>query len=307
MRATAMLLVAAVTLPALAGCASPSGGPASSGSRAPDVMATFYPLQFLAQRVAGPDLVVGSVVRPGVEPHDYEATADDVVKIHDAKALVVMGAGFEAWLQTARSQAPDTRLIVSTEGLRTRANPDEEEAKSLPADPHTWMSPVLAQQMARNVQAGLAAAWPDKAATFRANADQLVADLKELDREYRLTLANCSTPFAVTNHAAFGYLAEEYNFTQIPIAGLDPEAEPDPQTVAHVVDEAKAHNVTVVFFEDSVSSKVAQTIADQAHATTRVLSPIEIVPEERQRQGVDYFTVMREDMVALHDGMGCSP
>ncbi|MEA3199221.1 MAG: zinc transport system substrate-binding protein [Thermoplasmata archaeon] len=305
MRAAAPLLLSALLLPALAGCANPPGSSASSKS--PDVMATFYPVQFLTQRVAGPDLTVGSVVKPGTEPHDYEATAADIVNINDAKALVIMGAGFESWLKTAQSQAPNTKLIVSTEGIKTHANPNEAEARNLPADPHTWMSPVLAQQMVRNIQNGLAGVWPDKAATFKANADQLVADLQELDREYRLTLAHCAVPFAVTNHAAFGYMAEAYNFTQVPVSGLDPEAEPDAQTVAHVVDEAKAHNVTVIFFEDNVSPKVAQTIADQVGASTRVLSPIEIVPEGRQKQGADYFTVMREDMNALHDGMKCSP
>lgn len=294
MRPTTFLALLALA-PALAGC---------SATKSPDVMATFYPLEHFTQRITGPDLTVASVVKPGREPHDYDATPQDLADIVHAKALVIQGAGFESWLRTAQGQAPGTRLIVATDGL-TLKNATEEGAES-PRDPHTWLDPVLAQQMVHTIALGLVPAFPDRAATFQANADRLVADLQALDTEFRQGLAHCEVPFVVTNHAAFAYMAARYNFTQISISGLDPNTEPDPQTVRHVVDVAKAHHVRIIFFEDLVSPAVSEAIAREVGAETRVLSPIESIAPDEASQGADYFSVMRMDLRNLREGMQCT-
>jgi zinc transport system substrate-binding protein len=294
---TSLLLAAALVLavaPALSGCAATTH---------PDVMATFYPLQYFTQRIAGPNLLVGSVVKPGTEPHDYEPTAKDLDKIVHAKALVIEGAGFEGWLRTAQQQAPDTRLIVASDGIALNENPDSAEASTLPHDPHTWMDPMLAVQMVATIEAGLNATYPGEVDAMRDNANALRHELLALDAEYRAGLAHCAAPFAITSHSAFGYMAARYGFTQIGVSGLDPESEPSPQDVRNAVDVAKAHNITVIFFEDNLSPAVAQAIAREAgsETTTRVLSPIEFAPE-----GKDYFDLMHADLAALRDGMKCA-
>jgi zinc transport system substrate-binding protein len=291
------LLGLCLLVPALAGCA---------GNARYDVMASFYPLQYLTQRVAGSDYSVGSVVKPGTEPHDYEATPQDLSNIGHAKALVIQGASFEAWLETAQKEAPQTRLITATKDIDLRENPDEEERANLPSDPHTWLDPVLAQRMVRNIQDGLTQTYPDHASAFKSNADQLVADLQALDAEYRTGLAHCAVPFVITNHAAFAYMAKEYGFEQISISGLDPNSEPSPDTIKHIQDEARAHHVKVIFFEDLVDPRVVQVIADNVGAQTRVLSPVEAIVPGTATEGKDYFSVMRMDLANLREGMQCT-
>lgn len=275
--AVALLLV----LP-LAGCASPA-------SARVDVLASFYPLAYLASAIGGGNVTVGTLVPPGVEPHDYEPTTSDLVRVSDAKLLVVEGAGFEAWIANARAQAKSTAIVTATDGVNLTGG-----------DPHAWLDPVLFAREARNVEAGMAAAFPQHAAAFHARADALVANLTRLNADYRAGLADCSTPFVITNHDAFGYLARAYNFTHVGITGLSPDAEPDPQTVREVVDQAKAHNVTIVFFEELVSPRVAEVIAREAGAQTRVLSPL-----ESAREGADYESVMRENLASLREAMRC--
>jgi zinc transport system substrate-binding protein len=284
--------------PLLSGCAS--------SEPHPDVMATFYPLAWLAERIGGGDVTVGSIVQEGVEPHDYDPTPSDLAKIVDAKLLVVQGAGFEQWIETARGQAPDTRIATATAGIDLRTGDPSEPGAADAQDPHTWLDPVLYQRMARTVEAAMAEAFPDKAAGFHARADALVADLRQLDGEFRAGLAHCETRFIITGHAAFGYMAQEYGFTQLGIQGLDPDAEPDTATINHVIEEARAHNVTVIFFEDLVSPRLAQTIADEVHAETRVLSPLEAIPQARIAQGASYLTVQRESLQNLRDAMRCA-
>ncbi|MEA3202425.1 MAG: zinc transport system substrate-binding protein, partial [Thermoplasmata archaeon] len=93
---------------------------------------------------------------------------------------------------------------------------------------------------------------------------------------------------------------------QIPVQGLDPDAEPDTATINHVIDEARAHNVTIIFFEDLVSPRMAQTIASEVHAETRVLSPLEAIPPDKVAAGADYLSVQRENLANLRDAMRCS-
>jgi zinc transport system substrate-binding protein len=273
----------------LAGCAQPA-----AGDGRPEVMASFYPIEFLARSIGEPNVTVGVLVPPGVEPHDYEPTPGDVAKVAGAKVVLMQGAGFESWIDGVRDDAPQARFAAVTEGIDLR---DE--------DPHAWLDPTLFAKMAENVETTLAQAFPEHAAAFRARAQALAADLARLDADFTAGLADCDVRVVVTNHAAFGYMAARYDFTMIPISGLDPEAEPTPETLQAVIEEVRRHNVTVVFFEDLVSPKVAQTVAREANATTRVLSPVEgILPDEAAR-GATYVTKMRDDLAALREGMRC--
>lgn len=293
--ALAALLLAT---PLLAGCIA--------NEPQPDVMATFYPLAYLAGRIGGGDVVVDSIVAEGVEPHDYEPTTTDVARISDAKLLVVQGAGFEGWIVSVRERAPETRLVTATAGMELRENPDEDEAEEIPQDPHTWMAPLLYAQMARTVEAAMAAAFPEKAAGFHVRADAFVAELRQLDAEFRAGLATCEIRHAITAHAAFGYLAAAYNFTQVPVHGLDPEGEPDTAAINHVIEEARKHDVRIIFFEELVSPRLVETIAKEVKAETRVLSPIEAIPEDEAAQGRSYFTVQRENLANLRDALRCA-
>jgi zinc transport system substrate-binding protein len=295
-----LALVLAFTLAPLAGCAQPS-----TGGEHPQVVASFYPIEFLARAIGEPNVTVGVVVPPGTEPHDYEPTPGDMAKIADAKVVLLQGASFESWIGNAHARAPNARFATVTDGIGLRDNPDPEEADELPKDPHTWLDPGLFARTAGNVAQALAEAFPEHAPAFRARAQAVAADLTRLHRDYEAGLRDCDVRVVVTNHAAFGYMAARYNFTLIAISGLDPEAEPTPQTIQRVVDEVKANNVTVVFFEDLVSPKVAEAVAREAHATTRVLSPIEGILPDEAAQGATYETKMREDLAALREGMRC--
>ncbi|MEA3136790.1 MAG: zinc transport system substrate-binding protein [Thermoplasmata archaeon] len=288
----ALLTGLLVLAPVLAGCAN---GPH------PDVMATFYPLVFFSEEIGGDGLSVGSVVKPGTEPHDYEPTTKDLDKIVHAKALVIQGAGFEGWLETAQDQAPDTRLIVASNGIGLHENPDEDEAEELPQDPHTWLDPVLAQDMAHNIEAGLSASFPDRSFAIHANTVELVGRLQALDADFAEGLAHCQLHVIITTHSAFAYMAERYGFEQVGLSGLDPNEEPSPAAIQDAIDLAREHNVTVIFFEELVSPRVAETVAREVGAETRVLSPI-----ESAQDGKDYFGIMHDNLDALRAAMNCT-
>lgn len=166
-------------------------------------------------------------------------------------------------------------------------------------DPHVWLSPALAIQEVRNIEAGLAEAAPEHAEQFKQNADAYVAKLEALDTDFKAAVTDSKRKDFITQHAAFGYLAQEYGLQQVPIAGLSPEQEPSAAQMASVIDFAKEHQVKTIFFETLVSSKVSETIANEVGAKTAVLNPIEGLTEDEITAGMDYISVMRQNLDAL--------
>lgn len=291
-------IVALLALPLLAGCTGPG-----EAAAAPEVLATFYPLAWMAERIAGPDLRVGTLVPNGVEPHDWEPTPRVVEGLLRAKVLVYNGAGFEPWMGDLLPdfQAAGGRAVAATEGLALRAAEAPEAV-----DPHAWMDPVLAQAMARNIRDALRTADPANASGYATRTAALEADLAALDADFRAGLAACRLRDVVTTHAAFGYLADRYHFTQHGLSGLSPEAEPSPAAIQEAVELARKLGVTHIFFETLVSPRVAQTIAREVGAQTLVLNPLEGLTDAERAGGQDYLGLHRQNLANLRTAMRCT-
>ncbi|PFG16177.1 zinc transport system substrate-binding protein [Propionicimonas paludicola] len=307
-------LASAVVL--LAGCTT--GAPAattsaaSSGSAAAPTTTTLkltvaaYPLEFLAQRIAGDSATVTNLTAPGAEPHDLELTAKQMADLGSSDALIYI-AGFQAAVDDALKASPPKLAIDASTGLALLdpAAAEEGEAPKPGAhDPHIWLSPANMITMAKTVDTALSQAHPELATTLNANTDKLVADLKNLSEAYTSGLATCQRKDFVTSHAAFAYLARDYGLTQIPIAGIDATEEPTAARIAEVQKLAKQSGVTTIFFETLVSPAVAKSIAGDLGLKSAVLDPIEGITANSA--GTNYLEVMQSNLKALQEANGCS-
>jgi zinc transport system substrate-binding protein len=293
-------LAAAIALaaPLLAGCSGSSG---ASGSGKPAIVASFYPLQYVTQRIVGDRATVTSLTPPGAEPHDLELTPKDVASVSDAD-LVVYLAGF----QPAVDDAVSNEAKGHGENVASAAALDRTltEDGSSGTDPHFWLDPVRLSAVSTAIEQRLATTDPAGASTFQTNLASLKSDLSTLDGEMRSTLATCRNKDLVTSHEAFGYLAERYGMKQVGITGLSPEAEPDPATLARVADFVRANSVRTIYYETLVSPAIANTVAGETGARTAVLDPIEGLTSKSR--GSDYLAVMRSNLADLKEGQPCS-
>ncbi|MET7421437.1 metal ABC transporter substrate-binding protein [Dactylosporangium sp. NPDC005555] len=254
------------------------------------VVAAFYPLQYLSERLGAEQSSVTNLTQAGAEPHDLELKPSQLARITDA-ALVVYLSGFQPSVDEAvRLQAKDKAFDVAGVQALEHGN-----------DPHVWLDPVRFAAIAGKLAERLATVDPVNADAIRLRAGQLQDELKRLDEEYAAGLQTCARREFVTSHAAFGYLAERYKLTQVPISGLDPEEEPSPQRVSEVAALAKEKGVTTIFFEALVSPKLSETVAKEIGVKTAVLDPIEGVEE-----GSDYVSVMVRNLAALREALGCT-
>ena len=257
--------------------------------RKTDVVAAFYPLAYAAQSVGGPTLHVRNLTPSGAEPHDIELTPQDVVAVQRARAVIFLSHGFQPALEDAVRNASGTR-VDALAGLPLHAGDGGK------TDPHVWLDPVLFARIVQRV--GVALGRPRAASA-------LIGKLDALDRDYRTGLAHCARREFVTSHAAFGYLAARYGLRQVAITGVDPESEPSGQQLGALARLVRRLHVGTVFFERLVSPKLAETVARAAGAKTAVLDPIEGLTPAESAHGATYLSVMRQNLAALRQELGC--
>jgi zinc transport system substrate-binding protein len=299
---------------AVAGCVTvgPVHPTESSQSGRLSIVAAFYPLQFVAQRVAGDHATVTSLTQPGAEPHDLELTPRQVASLTTAN-LVIYQKGFQAAVDEAVTQSENANVIDAAAVVPPRPLPltdgdldhgvrPEHDHSDL--DPHVWLDPTALARIARAVERRLSTIDPTHATDYKRNADSLGNDLDDLDRSFRSGLAHCVRTEFMTTHAAFGYLAERYHLRQIAISGISPDLEPSPARIAEVQQQAQVRGITTIFSETLVSPAVAQAIAGDLGLSTDVLDPLEGITT--QSRGHDYLSVMSANLAALRKAGQCS-
>ncbi len=296
---------------ALAGC----GGSDDSGNGDGklDVVASFYPLEFIARTVGGDAVNVTTLTAPGVEPHDLELTPKQVGEIAGAKLVVfekdLQPAVDEAVEQNAKDAGFDVAPAAQLEA--TGADFEEHEEGAAPAahkdnalDPHFWLDPVRYAAVVKAVEDKLVSVDSANAAGYHERAKAMLDQVGKLDTAYKTGLATCKLKTFVTSHEAFAYLAKRYGLTMVGIAGFTPDAEPTPARIKEVQDIVKAQQVTTIFYEELVSPKVAETIAKDVGVQTAVLSPIEGLSDANSKE--TYLTLMQENLQELQKANGCS-
>ncbi|MEV7401287.1 metal ABC transporter substrate-binding protein [Streptomyces sp. NPDC091267] len=296
-------------LTALSACSASDAAGHKSGDRL-DVVASFYPMQFLAERIGGSHVSVSTLTKPGQEPHDLELSPRQIGGLSDADLIVYL-KGIQPAVDDA-VELSESKHTVDAAGLTTledhgteaggEEHAHEHEGDEPGADPHVWLDPVKYAEVAKGVGKSLEKTDPDHAADYRKNTDALVTELGALDSAYRKGLADTATTTFITTHSAFGYLAERYGLTQEGIAGIDPEAEPSPARISALHSVAEKKKVTTVFFETLASDKTAKTVARDTGLRTDVLDPLEGITAKSK--GEDYIEVMKSNLAALQKALG---
>ncbi|MGW7310546.1 metal ABC transporter substrate-binding protein [Streptomyces sp. NPDC054835] len=299
-----------VTLSACSGT-SDAAGKGSGGKL--DVVASFYPMQYLAEQIGGGHVAVDTLTKPGVEPHDLELKPKQIGELGEADVIVylkgIQPAVDEAIAQAGVANTVDAAALTELEDHDTSSGHDHaaeeaghDHASEAGADPHIWLDPVKYAEVAKGVGAAFEKADPDHAADYRKNTDALLKKLGALNTEFANGLKNTTTRTFITTHSAFGYLAERYGLEQEGITGIDPESEPSPARVKELQDIARKDKVSTVFFETLASDKTAKTLANDTGLQTDVLDPLEGITDTSK--GADYIQVMQSNLAALQKALG---
>ena len=276
------------------------------------VTTSFYPLAEFSRQVGGEFVEVQSLTPTGVEPHDFEPSPGHIRGIYESDLFIFNGGGVDAWasrlapsVQQAGVQTLEISRLMKNILPPPQTENEEEGSDQEVFDEHFWLSPTLAQRQIEAIGDALIAIDPDHTVQYKLNADAFIAQLQQLDQDYQQGLAQCDIRVAVTSHAAFAYLARDYDFEQLAITGVSPDEEPSAGALAQLAQTAKALGIQYVFFETLVSPELAQTLSREIGAQTLVFNPLEGLTDEEVNLGKNYLSVMRDNLQNLRTAMIC--
>jgi zinc transport system substrate-binding protein len=278
---------------ALVGILLLAGACSSAESRGRTLVASFYPLAFLAERIAALEWRVVDLTPPGAEAHDVELTLATRAELERADLVLYMGDfGFQPQVEDAVKEAEGSVLAIG------------EQVIHLPertVDPHVWLDPGAMKTMAGIVARTLAEI--DPGGGYRDRAEPIRADLQDLSSRYEATLDpdRCRFPTAIVSHEAFNYVLGRYGLRQFGLTGLEPEAEPTVERIAMAESLLAREEAGAVFFDPrGEGEKIAESLAADFGVPALPLSTLESEPPSG-----DYLSVMEDNLGSLRTGLGC--
>jgi zinc/manganese transport system substrate-binding protein/manganese/iron transport system substrate-binding protein len=296
--ALAGALLAGLCLAAGTAAAAPS-----RPSRTIAVVATTTQLQDLVRNVGGTRVSVTGILKPNVDPHEYEPKPSDAVALSGAKLIVESGVGLDSWMDKLIGEAGGSApVFVASQGLKIRRGDSEEPQ----GDPHWWHDPTNFEKPATTLASALGKVDAGGRATYERNAAHYVSELEAMDAANMRTLR--ALPVArrklVTNHDAFGYLAAHYHITVLGsvLNSLSTAAQPSAKDIAALISKIRAAHVRAIFTESSINPKLEQQIASEAGVKVYANLYGDTLGPPGSK-GATYLQMERWNVTAIVDGL----
>jgi len=265
-------------------------------------LASFYPLYEFTKEVGKDKVDVSLLVPPGIEPHDWEPSIQDLQRIQQADIIIINGIGFENWFKDIEKLNSELTIIDSSNGINIIKEIDIDEHEdsnydSSLGDPHIWLNPSLAKIQVKNIAESLIELDPDNSLYYHDNSENYIKKLDVLDSKIRNELSNCSKDF-VAFHNAFIYFAKEYGLNQYTIVSNEPHGEPTSKTLEKIINLAKEMKIQVIFTEEGVDKRTSEVIAKELGGKALTLSPLEI-----SETNTSYIEKMEANLVNLKEAL----
>jgi zinc transport system substrate-binding protein len=241
------------------------------------ICVSILPQQYFVQQIGRDRVDVQVMVPPGASPETYEPKPAQMTALGKTKIYFSLGVPFETvWLNKIAGMNPGMRIINTDEGIEKRlleahscggaddrsAVPHHHAAAPLPEhtpDPHIWLSPPLVMMQARMILLGLQQADPAQREFYAQNYRTFIISLIDLDDRLRRSLADIRTTHFMVLHPAWGYFAQAYGLTQVPVE-VEGKA-PKPAQLKQIIDYARQHALTVIIAQPRSSLRWAEQVA----------------------------------------------
>lgn len=265
---------------ALGACSPLNSAPGPDESPSLEIVVTTTFIGDVVGQVAGEIPQITVLLEPGQNPHSYQPTPRDMVKISRADAIFANGLNLEEFLDDLMDgTGTEAELILVSEGIQPLGLPDQngsggddheneqDHDRGIGYDPHVWFDPNNLIIWTDNIVNALARLDPTHAADYQANGQAYQEELKTLDSWIRTEIDRIpeGNRELVTDHTSLGYFAQQYGFRQIGavIPALTTEAETSGQELAGLIDTIRDNQVKAIFIGMDFDPTLAQRVAEE--------------------------------------------
>jgi len=254
-----------------------SGLPSVVGAEKLTVASLNTVLTDIAKNVGGDKIEITAIVKPGVDPHGYEPSPDDIRKISNSQIVLASGLGFETYLNKLRqSVGSKPTFVVAGEAVKPlmgfeegdhdhgAADHEHKDPSNTP-DPHWFHSIRNVKVVTNQIRDAFSKADPANEATYFSNAAAYQAQLDQLSKWVKLELAKLpkSARVLITSHDALGYFARDNGFRVLPVAGFSTSDQPSSKRVAALIQEIRDTKAKAIFAENIENPKILVEITKE--------------------------------------------
>jgi len=275
------------------------------------VVASFYPLAFFAQEIGGEEVTVKQLIPDNTEVHTWQPSFADILAVDSADVIVYNGASLDQWFEDDILQVINSSgkvIVETTKGiqlLETKQESDEHEHEHEGLyDPHTWISPFIAEQQAQNIYEALVQKDPSNEDYYSERWQTLKMRLEELDNDYMTGLGDKRKNEIFVTHSAFGYLAYRYGFEQHGVIGISADEQPSASVYADLVDMMIEHDIFVVYVDPVYADQSAQTLKNELQRLSgQKVQILELYFMLGNIDSLDYFGQQEKNLENLKIGL----
>ncbi len=295
----------------LAGCSNNTESTEKKGESNQNklnIYTTVYPLQYFTERIGGNFVEVNTIYPPGADEHSFEPTQKDMINLADSDLFIYIGLGLEGFVEKAKTTLKNEKvtMVGAAEEIQideTEHGVEEDEHHHGDIDPHIWIDPVYAKDLALSIKQALIDKMPEQKEQFEANYLLLANELDQLHQDFKNMISEAKHKEIIVSHSAFGYWEKRYGLKQISISGLNTSNEPSQKQLQKIIEVAKKYHLKYVFFEQNVNSKLTEIIQKEIGAKPLVLHNLSVLTDEDLKNNPSYFSLMENNLEALRKAL----
>jgi zinc transport system substrate-binding protein len=243
--------------------------------------------------------------------HNWQPSFSDIVAVEEADVILYNGASLDHWFEDdilPVINTTDKLVVETTEGIQLldtgHNNHKDEHEHEGSYDPHTWISPFIAKQQAQNIYDALVQKDPDNTNYYTERWQTLKTTFEDLDNRYIEELANKSKQEIFVSHAAFGYLADRYNFKQQGVIGISADEQPSATVYANIVDAMIEHETYVIYVDPVYADQSAQTLKTELERLSgESVQILKLYFMLGNMDDLDYFGQQEQNLENLKTGL----
>jgi len=277
------------------------------------IAVTFDAMEELTKAVVKDLADVSLIIPEGMEPHEAEPTAQNLIFLTNADVLIYNGFGMEFYLEKVLKAVNNKNLVLveASKGVKPIEidyddhDDDEHDFHHHHdghhhgnIDPHAWLSLQATRIMVKNIESALSKLDKKNAKTYAKNANFYIKELDKLYAEYVKKFKSLKNKTLVTSHAAFAYLCRDFALVQNSITDVFAEGEPNAKQLVKLVEYCKKHKVKTIFSEEIANQTLAQTLSNEVGGKVVKIYTIETKEDE-----LPYLMRMKENLKRIYENL----